>query len=84
MTPYAIKILGFGNFTMQIQFDNNEIREFSAKTIWHHPFWHSLKNKTIFETAKIDGISISWINEIDIAPEDLYELSKPLEANLVE
>lgn len=75
MLPIAKKILEIGNFKMKILFDNNEIREFEAKSIWNDKFWQSLKNKSIFESAYIDGISISWINDIDISPEDLYFLS---------
>ena len=76
MLPIAKKILNINNFKMQILFDNNEIREFEAKSIWDDKFWQSLKNKAIFESAYIDGISISWINDIDISPEDLYYLSQ--------
>ena len=73
--PRATKILSIGDFKMDIEFDNGEVRQFKASSVWDDPFWRSLKNRFVFETACVDGISISWINDVDISPEDLYELS---------
>jgi hypothetical protein len=36
-----------------------------------------LRNIALFMKAHTDGVSVAWTDEIDIAPEELYENSTP-------
>lgn len=35
-----------------------------------------LKNKELFNTVKVAGLSIKWANGVDICPDELYNNSK--------
>jgi len=35
-------------------------------------FFSTLKDKSLFETVKVNGITVEWDNEIDLCPDDLY------------
>lgn len=40
--------------------------------------WYGeLQNRNIFNTVKISGNTVEWINGQDICPDDLYYLSVP-------
>ncbi len=39
---------------------------------------HNAFNKVLFNTVKIDGLSISWLNGADICPDELYNNSKSI------
>ncbi len=38
----------------------------------------SLKNIDYFKKVKCDGITISWPNGVDLCPDVLYKMGKPL------
>lgn len=59
-----------------ITFNNNEKRVFDVKPYLTHKAFKKLNDKILFNTVKINGLSISWINGADICPDELYNNSK--------
>lgn len=79
MRPRAIDVKVLSNYNLLITFDNNEKRIFDVKPYLQYIQFEALKNTAIFNTVKVDGLSISWINGADICPDELYNNSKPAE-----
>lgn len=76
MRPKAIDVKVLKEYKLEIVFDNNEKRIFDVKPYFKFKQFQELKDKNIFETVKIAGLSIEWDNGADICPDELYFNSK--------
>jgi hypothetical protein len=71
-------ILYKGNYKYYIEFDNGVSGIIDFIGIWEKgPVFRCLEDENIFKDATIDGGTICWNNEIDLAPESLYEKISP-------
>ena len=61
-----------------LEYANGEKRILDTEYWLSKPMYECLKNKALFETVKVAGISIVWANGLDIAPDNLYEYSEPV------
>ena len=77
MRPRAIDVKPLPNYELLITFDNDEKKIFDVKPYLNYIQFEKLKTIQIFNTVKIDGLSISWMNGADICPDELYNNSKP-------
>ena len=68
----AVKVEPLENYILKITFENGEIKKFDVKPYMEHKAFKELKNRAIFNTVKISGLSIAWINGADICPDELY------------
>ena len=64
------------DYSMIITFINGEKRIYDAAPLLNKPIYAPLKNLHFFLQAKVEGDTVVWSDEIDIAPEHLYECSK--------
>jgi hypothetical protein len=71
------------DFKLRVQFTNGEIRCFDMKPYLDYPVYQCLANPGLFALAGTGYGTVVWPNDIDIAPETLYELSEPLERSTV-
>ena len=78
MRPRAINVIPLENYELLITFDNNEKKIFDVKPYLKFKQFENLKNIAIFNTVKIDGLSIAWINGSYICPDELYNNSKSI------
>ena len=76
MRPKAIDVKPLENYELLIIFDNGEQKIFDVKPYLNHKAFLELKNKKLFNTVKIGGLSIEWANGADICPDELYNNSK--------
>lgn len=76
MRPRAIDVKPLANYELLIKFDNGEEKTFDVKPYMDHKLFEELKNKALFKTVKIGGLSIEWVNGADICPDELYNNSK--------
>ena len=74
---YPIHVQPLQQYQLLITFDNNERRLFDVKPYLSDPFFAPLKNPTIFQTARINPITVEWSGEIDMCPDELYYNSTP-------
>lgn len=72
MRPKAVKVEPLENYILKITFENGEIKKFDVKPYMEHKSFEELKKISIFNTVKISGLSIAWVNGTDICPDELY------------
>lgn len=65
------------DYTLWLEFENNEKRVFDVAPYLEIGVFKRLKDRVLFSRARIEGGTVAWPGEIDIAPETLYECSIP-------
>lgn len=63
------------DYTLILTFSNGEKKLYDASQLLKSEIFAPLKNPALFLRAHIDGVAVAWNNEIDVAPEFLYENS---------
>ena len=65
------------DYTLLITFINGEKRIYNARPLLNKAIYSSLRNIGVFMKAKASCGTVIWDDDIDIAPEHLYECSQP-------
>ena len=68
------------DYTLLLDFANGEKRLYNAHQLLNKPIYEPLKNLPFFLKAKVDCGTVVWNDDMDIAPEHLYECSTPVES----
>ena len=76
---YPIDVKPLELYQLLITFNNKEKRVFDVVPYLEDSFFAPLRNPAIFQTVKINPITIEWIGGIDICPDELYYNSIPVE-----
>ena len=66
------------DYRIHLEFENHERRIFDVSPYLELGVFRQLKEPNIVCRAFIDGGTVAWPGEIDIAPETLYDRSVPL------
>lgn len=66
------------NYTLWLTFANGEKKVYDARPLLEKPLYAQLKSPAFFLKAKVSCGTVIWSDEIDIAPEHLYECSSPM------
>ncbi|PJI08668.1 MULTISPECIES: DUF2442 domain-containing protein [Clostridium] len=63
-------------YSINVLFDNGVIKHIDFKGKLKEDFYSDLKNKLLFDQAKIDagGYGISWNDDIDISEYELWNM----------
>lgn len=69
---YPIEVRALEDYKLQILFDNKEERIFDVKPYLSDPFFAPIANPHIFKTVKTNALTVEWLGEIDICPDELY------------
>ena len=79
-TPYWVvtHVLPQTDYTLLLTFTSGEKRIYNAKPLLEKPLYTQLRNPSFFLTAKADCGTVVWDDDIDIAPEHLYDASIPV------
>jgi hypothetical protein len=79
MNPRITKVSPENNYMLRLYFTNGEVRRFDVKPYLDKGIFQELKNVSLFNSAKPDGLSVEWANEASICPDTLYLDSQPVE-----
>ena len=66
------------NYTLLLTFADGEKRVYNARPLLQKSIYHPLKSITFFLNAKVECGTVVWNDDVDIAPEHLYECSYPV------
>ena len=56
-----------------VEFDGGERGLYDCSRLAEDPYWACLKNPAFFKTARAEYGTIVWDNNIDVAPESVWE-----------
>lgn len=74
----VVKVEADEKYQLHLVFSNGEKRLYDGKQLLgNEDVFAPLENLQLFMQAKTDGCAVVWNDEIDIAPEALYEDSVP-------
>ena len=65
------------NYLLHLEFENGEKRIFDMSPYMDKKPFVQLKDSPLFAMAFVDNGTVVWPNNIDIAPETLYDRSHP-------
>ena len=65
------------NFQLDLEFENGERRRFDMSSYLQYPVFRRLENPGFFSLARVEYGTVVWPGNIDIAPETLYDRSRP-------
>lgn len=63
------------DYTLLITFSNGEKKLYNARPLLEKSIYSQLKSLAFFMKAKADCGTVVWNDDVDIAPEHLYEMS---------
>ncbi len=67
-------------FNVRLQFSNDEVREIDLEPYLHGPVFDPIRqNLDLYRAMRIEGGTLAWGDQADIAPETLYEDSRSIE-----
>ncbi|GHU24805.1 hypothetical protein FACS1894172_08770 [Spirochaetia bacterium] len=69
---YPVAVIPLEYYKLLITFDNDENRIFDVSPYLEDTYFAPIKNLAVFRSVKINPITIEWLNEIDICPDELY------------
>ena len=78
LRPTAKKVIAKEDYTLEIEFDNGEKKEFDVKPYIKGEWYGKLKDISYFKAVETDGFTVVWPDGQDICPDELYELSRAL------
>ena len=67
------------DYTLLLTFADGEKKIYDARPLLKKPIYSQLNSLSFFLSAKAEYDTVVWNDDIDIAPEHLYECSKPIE-----
>ena len=67
------------DYTLFLTFADGTKKTYNARPLLEKAIYAQLKNVAFFLKAKAECGTVVWNDEIDIAPEHLYECSKAME-----
>ncbi|GHV46491.1 hypothetical protein FACS1894204_08190 [Synergistales bacterium] len=78
---YPVEVQPLEYYKLLVTFDNSERRMFDVNPYLDDDFFKPLKDVNVFNSVKVNSISIDWGGNIDICPDELYYNSVPYSAN---
>ncbi|MGD9676761.1 MAG: DUF2442 domain-containing protein [Vulcanibacillus sp.] len=76
MVPRPKEVRPLEDFCLQVVFENGEIKVYDMSSMIEKPFYSKLKNKSLFDTVKVNDITLEWFTGQDICPDELYNNSR--------
>ena len=79
---YPVDVKPIDDFRLILTFDNGEARLFDVTPYLDDVFFSPLRDVKVFNTVRVNPISIEWDGGIDICPDELYYNSEALQPGM--
>lgn len=66
------------DYSLLLTFADGKRRVYDARPLLKKAVFRDLENLSFFLNARVSGDTVVWNDDIDIAPEHLYECSLPV------
>jgi hypothetical protein len=70
--PRPVSVSATENYSLNVTFNNGEIRRFDVSPYLAYPAFEALKSRSLFAQARVAHNTVVWNEDVDIAPESLY------------
>ncbi len=74
----VVRVIAKNNFFLELWFSDGQHRIFDAKPYLEKGVFVALKDPVKFQQAYVAWDTVYWLNNLDIAPETLYDASIPI------
>lgn len=74
----VVRVVAQPDYTLFLEFENGEKRVFDMAPLMDKEPFIQLKGSPLFSMAFVDYGTVVWPGNIDIAPETLYDRSRPV------
>jgi hypothetical protein len=74
----VVRVTPRADFTLDLEYANGERRVFDATPLLSIKPWTALSNWATFRLARVEYGVVTWPGDLDIAPETLYDRSRPI------
>lgn len=61
------------DYKLYLTFEDGKQGIYDVKPLLKYPFYSKLSDPEMFRQAKVVNFTVAWTDEIDIAPENLYD-----------
>lgn len=78
MNPRPVDVKVQKDYKLIIVFNSGEEKIFDFRPYLQYRIYEPLYNYGLFSTAKADGMTVYWNDDLDICPDTLYEESVPM------
>ena len=78
----VVRVVPRPDFTLELEYADGERRHFDATPLLAVRPWTALATWPLFRWARVEHGTVAWPGDLDIAPETLYDCSKPIESEL--
>lgn len=72
---HVLNVIPKDDYKLEISFDTGEIRLFDVSPYLEKGVFKQLKDIALFKQAHVQGGTVCWPGDLDIAPETLYDRS---------
>ena len=83
MNPYIKHVHPLDDYQLELVFENGERRTFDAKPYLQRGVFVRLRDRSIFQAARVVAGSVEWPGELDLSYDTLYLESQPLAAQAI-
>ena len=73
----VVRVVANPDYTLLLEFENGEKRVFDMSLLMDKQPFCQLKGAPLFMRAFVDYGTVVWPGQVDIAPETLYDRSRP-------
>ena len=72
---HVTRVIARDDFHLELMFDTGERKVFDAKPYLDKGVFQRLRDLNLFKQAYVGGGTVCWPQDLDIAPETLYDRS---------